>query len=61
MIPAPAENLPEGLALIPKIGILRSPLTGPINDAGLAQLVEQLVYTEWVGGSSPSSRTTLVL
>ena len=26
--------------------------------AGLAQLVEQLVYTEWVGGSSPSSRTT---
>ena len=25
--------------------------------AGLAQLVEQLVYTEWVGGSNPSSRT----
>lgn len=26
--------------------------------AGLAQLVERLVYTEYVGGSSPSSRTT---
>ena len=25
--------------------------------AGLAQLVEQLIYTEKVGGSSPSSRT----
>ena|GEM_PF-2310907 len=27
-------------------------------NAGLAQLVERLVYTEYVGGSSPSSRTT---
>ncbi len=26
--------------------------------AGLAQLVEQLIYTEKVGGSSPSSRTS---
>ena len=29
--------------------------------AGLAQLVERLVYTEYVGGSSPSSRTTCLL
>ena len=29
-----------------------------VADAGSAQLVERLVYTEYVGGSSPSSRTT---
>ena len=28
--------------------------------AGLAQLVERLVYTEYVGGSSPSSRTIFI-
>lgn len=28
-----------------------------LTNAGLAQLVEQLIYTEKVGGSSPSSRT----
>jgi hypothetical protein len=29
------------------------------NEARLAQLVEQFVYTEKVGGSSPSARTRL--
>lgn len=35
----------------------RHPPAAEIYNAGLAQLVEQLVYTEWVGGSSPSLRT----
>ena len=35
----------------------RHPPAAEIYYAGLAQLVEQLVYTEWVGGSSPSPRT----
>ena len=55
------ESTPGGfprrrLALTAKIRILRCPKRRAI--AGLAQLVEQLVYTEWVGGSNPSLRTT---
>ena len=54
------ESTPGGfsrrrLALTAKIRILRCPKRRAI--AGLAQLVEQLVYTEWVGGSNPSLRT----
>lgn len=58
------ESTPGGfprrrLALTAKIRILRCPKRRAI--AGLAQLVEQLVYTEWVGGSNPSLRTTLTI
>ncbi|MCC2630960.1 MAG: hypothetical protein K0S38_769 [Candidatus Paceibacter sp.] len=38
------------IAILIKFDIVLTP-------AGLAQLVEQFIYTEKVGGSSPSSRT----
>ncbi len=37
--------------------MFRAPVCYTDSDARLAQLVEQLVYTEWVGGSSPSACT----
>ena len=38
---------------------VRSRYAPPNNNAGLAQLVERLLYTQNVGGSNPSSRTSL--
>ena len=39
------------------MGAIAGDLLGPSTRARLAQLVERFVYTEDVGGSSPSART----
>lgn len=45
----------------PPLATIRSPsslmLEVPKSDGSLAQLVEQRLYTAWVGGSSPSGST----